>query len=162
VPNTISLGIRIGRCLREAKENHKNPIEELLKMLPDTHYSYGRVIWGGKVIDVRRETKMGWALGYAQIEGMDGWRGTMEIQIQNENLIARVDGKVKAIVPDLICIMEAETAEPITTEYLRYGQRVVVVSVAVPPIMRTPEALEVFGPKGFRIDEPYTPIEKLV
>ena len=85
VPNTISLGIRIGRCLREAKQNHKNPIDELLKMLPDTHYSYGRIIWGGKVIDVRRETKMGWALGYAQIEGMDGWRGTMEIQIQNEN-----------------------------------------------------------------------------
>jgi hypothetical protein len=27
--------------------------------------------------------------------------------------------------------------------------------------MRTPEALEVFGPKGFRIDEPYTPIEQL-
>lgn len=62
----------------------------------------------------------------------------MEIQIQNENLIARVDGKVRAIVPDLICIMDAETTEPITTEYLRYGQRVVVVSVAVPPIMRTP------------------------
>ena len=120
-----------------------------------------KVIWRGKVIDVRRETKMGWALGYAKIEGFDGWNGVMEIQIQNENLIARVDGKVRAIVPDLICIMEAETAEPITTEYLRYGQRVVVVSVAVPAIMRTPEALEVFGPKGFRIDEPYTPIEQI-
>jgi len=161
VPNTISLGIRIGRCLREAKKSHKNPIDALLRMLPDTLYSYGRVIWRGKVIDVKRETKMGWALGYARIEGADEWKGLMEIQIQNENLIARVDGKVRAIVPDLICVMEAETAEPITTEYLRYGQRVVVVSVAVPPIMRTPEALEVFGPKGFRIDEPYTPIEQL-
>jgi len=162
VPNTISLGVRIGRCLREAKKNHQNPIEALLKMLPDTLYSYGRVIWRGKVVDVRRETKMGWALGFAKIEGVDEWNGVMEIQIQNENLIARVNGAVRAIVPDLICIMEAETAEPITTEYLRYGQRVVVVSVAVPPIMRTPEALEVFGPKGFRIDEPYTPIEKIM
>jgi DUF917 family protein len=162
VPNTISLGIRIGKCLREAKANHENPIDSLLRMLPDTLYSYGRVIWRGKVIDVKRETKMGWALGFARIEGMDEWKGVMEIQIQNENLIARVDGKVRAIVPDLICVMEAETAEPITTEYLRYGQRVVVVSVAVPPIMRTPEALAVFGPKGFRIDEPYTRIEEIV
>ncbi|MFZ2108493.1 MAG: DUF917 domain-containing protein [Roseiarcus sp.] len=161
VPNTISLGIRIGRCLREAKTNHQNPIEALLRMLPETLYSYGRVIWRGKVIDVKRETKMGWALGFARIEGVEEWKGVMEIQIQNENLIARVGGTVRAIVPDLICVMEAETAEPITTEYLRYGQRVVVVSVAVPPIMRTPEALEVFGPKGFRIDEPYTPIEQL-
>ena len=138
VPNTISLGIRIGRCLREAKTNHQNPIEALLRMLPETLYSYGRVIWRGKVIDVKRETKMGWALGFAKIEGVEEWKGVMEIQIQNENLIARVGGTVRAIVPDLICVMEAETAEPITTEYLRYGQRVVVVSVAVPPIMRTP------------------------
>jgi hypothetical protein len=57
--------------------------------------------------------------------------------------------------------MEAETAQPITTEYLRYGQRVVVVGVAVPEIMRTPEALEVFGPKGFRIDEAYTRLEQI-
>jgi uncharacterized protein len=161
VPNTLSLGIRIGRCLREAKTAHRNPIAALLELLPQTLYSYGRVIWRGKVIDVRRETKMGWALGQARIEGVEECRGVMEIQIQNENLIARVDGKVRAIVPDLICIMEAETAEPITTEYLRYGQRVVVVAVGVPPIMRTPEALDVFGPKGFRIDEPYTPIERL-
>ena len=161
VRNTLSLGIRIGRCLREAKRNHRNPIEELLRLLPDTQYSYGRVIWRGKIIDVRRETRMGWALGIARIEGMDEWSGIMEIQIQNENLLATVDGKVKAIVPDLICVMEAETAETITTEYLRYGQRVVVVAVAVPPIMRTPAALEVFGPKGFRLDHPYTPIEQL-
>lgn len=161
VRNTLSLGIRIGRCLREAKRNHRNPIEELLLLLPQTHYSYGRVIWRGKVVDVRRETRMGWALGLARIEGTDEWSGVMEIQIQNENLLATVDGRVKAIVPDLICVMEAETAEPITTEYLRYGQRVVVVAVAVPPIMRTPEALAVFGPKGFRLDHPYTPIEQL-
>ena len=161
VHNTLSLGIKIGRCLREAKKNHKNPIDELLELLPQTLYSFGKVIWRGKVIDVRRETKMGWALGLGRIEGVDPYQGVMEINIQNENLVARVDGKVKAIVPDLICIMDSETAEPITTEYLRYGQRVVVVSVAVPPIMRTPEALEVFGPHGFRIDEPYTPIEQL-
>ena len=46
------------------------------------------MIWRGKVVDVRRETKMGWALGFARIEGMDEWSGTMEIQIQNENLLA--------------------------------------------------------------------------
>lgn len=162
VPNTLSLGVRIDRCLREAKTNHENPIDSLLRLLPQTQYSFGKIIWRGKIIDVRRETKMGWALGYARIEGIDDSKGVMEIQIQNENLIARVDGKVRAIVPDLICIMDAEAAETITTEYLRYGQRVVVVSVAVPAIMRTPEALEVFGPKGFHIDEPYTPIELIV
>ena len=30
-------------------------------------------------------------------------------------------------MPDLICVLDAETAEPITTEGLRYGQRVRVL-----------------------------------
>jgi DUF917 family protein len=154
VPNTIPLGICIGRCLREAKATHKNPIEALLRMLPETHYSYGRVIWRGKVLDVRLKTKMGWALGFAKIEGGDTWKGVMEIQIQNENLIARVDGKLRAIGPDLICIMEADTAEPITTEHLRYGQRVIVVSVSVPRSCARPRRSKCLAPRGFASTSP--------
>ena len=48
-----------------------------------------------------------------------------------------------------------------TTEALRYGQRVRVVGVSVPPVMRTPEALDVFGPKYFGVNDIYTPIEEL-
>jgi hypothetical protein len=57
--------------------------------------------------------------------------------------------------------MDSETAEPITTEGLRYGQRVTVISVSVPELMRTPEALAVFGPACFGLPEPYTRIEDL-
>src|SRR5262249_14531901 len=149
------------RCLRRAHEQHRNPFDDLLGLLPDTPYSYGRIIWRGKIIDVRRETRAGFAIGQARIEGVDEGRGIMAIEIQNENLVAQGDGKTRVIVPDLICIMDSETAEPFTTEVLRYGQRVVVVAVAVPRIMRSPEALAVFGPKGFGIDEPFVPIEEL-
>ena len=38
---------------------------------------------------------------------------------------------------------------------------VTVVAVAVPEIMRTPEALAVFGPRCFGLDEPFTPIETM-
>lgn len=51
---------------------------------------------------------------------------------------------MRAIVPDLICVLDSETAEPITTEWLRYGQRGTVMGMSVPEIMRTPEALAVF------------------
>jgi DUF917 family protein len=86
----------------------------------------------------------------------------MELTFQNEHLVARVHGQVRAIVPDLICVLEAETAEPITTEAIRYGQRVKVMAVSVPEIMRTPEALAVFGPKAFGLDGEFRPIETLV
>ncbi|MDX7952550.1 DUF917 domain-containing protein [Lichenihabitans sp. Uapishka_5] len=161
IPRTLSLAIRIGRCLREAKAEHRNPIAALLALLPETLYSYGRVIFTGKIVDLVRETRNGFSLGRMRIAGNDGHDGAMDIEIQNENLIARVDGRVRAIVPDLICVMDTETAEPIPTEQLRYGQRVTVVAVSVPAMMRTPEALAVFGPKAFGLDEPFTPIETL-
>ncbi|MEX0344335.1 MAG: DUF917 domain-containing protein [Rhizobiaceae bacterium] len=161
VPNTMTLALKIGRCIREARENHVNPFQALLDLLPKTPYSFGKIIFRGKIIDMFRETRAGFAAGRARIQGLDEWSGVMEIEIQNENLTARVDGKLKAIVPDLICILDSETAEPITTETLRYGQRVTVMGVAVPPIMRSPEALAIFGPVGFGLDEPFTPIEKM-
>ena len=161
VPRTLSLAIRIGRMLRDAKANHQNPFDALLGLLPDTLYHYGRIIFAGKIADMRRETRNGFSLGTARIDGLGRWTGLMEIEIQNENLIARVNGEVRAIVPDLICIMDSETAEPITTENLRYGQRVTVMAVSVPEIMRTPEALAVFGPSCFGLKEPYVRIEEL-
>ena len=44
------------------------------------------------------------------------------------------------------------TAEPITTETLRYGQRVTVVGISTPALMRTPAALAMFGPAAFGLD----------
>ena len=82
----------------------------------------------------------------------------MEIDFQNENLVARHDGKNVVVVPDLICILDIDTAEPITTEALRYGQRVSVIGVGAPAIMRAPDALKVFGPAAFGFDDPFEPI----
>jgi uncharacterized protein len=161
IPRTLTLAIRIGRCLREAKDRHKDPIEALLELLPQTIYSYGRVIFKGKIVDLSRETRRGFSLGRIRIAGSGAHAGDMTIEIQNENLIARVGDEVRAIVPDLICVMDSESAEPITTELLRYGQRVTIVAVSVPQIMRTPAALEVFGPKAFGLSEPFQSITAL-
>jgi DUF917 family protein len=161
VPGTLSLAILIGACMRRTRREHADPFAALLALLPKTPYAFGKIIFKGRIADLFRETTQGFAKGRVRIAGLDGWNGTMEIDIQNENLVARHDGEIKAIVPDLICVLDSETAEPITTEMLRYGQRVTVMGVAVPPIMRTPEALAVFGPGGFGINAPFTPIETL-
>jgi hypothetical protein len=161
IPGTISLGIRIGRCLREARERHSDPFEALIEMLKETPYRYGRVIFEGKVVDVLRRTTEGFAKGHATIEAPGGG-STLEIHFQNENLVARDDGGVRGIVPDLICVLDSETAEPITTEGIRYGQRVKVMVVSTPELMRTPAALEVFGPQAFGLDHDFRPIEELL
>jgi DUF917 family protein len=161
VPRTLSLGLRIGRGLREAWRGHKEPFQALIDLLKDTPYKFGTVIFSGKIVDVLRETTGGFAQGRAILDSLDDDEAPMEIIFQNENLIARQNGELRAIVPDLICILDSETAEPITTEALKYGQRVKVMAVSVPDIMRTPEALAVFGPDGFGFDEEFRPIEEL-
>lgn len=161
IPATMTLARQIGACLREVRQAHGDPFAALIDLLAGTHYRFARVIFRGKIVDVQRTTQRGFAIGRALVQGLDDWGGELEITFQNENLIARQDGRVRAIVPDLICILDSETAEPVTTEGLRYGQRVTVMGVSVPEIMRTPEALSVFGPQGFGLDEPFTPLETL-
>jgi uncharacterized protein len=158
VPETMSLCMRIGRVWPEAKAGAQDPVERLLGLLPSTHYRFGRELFAGKIVDLQRRTERGFAIGRMLIEGP---AGQLEVTFQNENLVARLDGRVLAIVPDLICILDSETALPITTEWLRYGQRVRVVGVAVPEIMRTTPALALFGPQAFGLPEAFVPIEEI-
>ena len=77
------------------------------------------------------------------------------------HLVAHKDGRVLAIVPDLISVLDAQTANPITTEALRYGQRVNIFAMSTPAIIRSPEALEVLGPQAFGLRDNWTPVEEL-
>jgi uncharacterized protein len=156
VSGTLSLGIELGRAVRSARARHDDPLEHLAGALAGHAYRGPRLIFEGKVEDVFRQTTGGFVKGRARIRAQ-GSAGMLEMAFQNEHLIAELDGEVLAVVPDLICILAAETAEPITTESLRYGQRVKVISITPPEIMRSPEALDVFGPQAFGLDAPYRP-----
>ena len=50
-----------------------------------------------------------------------------------------IDGEPVIMVPDLIINLELDTGEPITTEVLRYGQRVAVIGMPVHDLMKTPQ-----------------------
>src|SRR5699024_7048233 len=131
--------------------------DAIAETLSTTLYSHMRILFTGKVIDVERRTTDGFAKGRATMAAADD--STLVIDFQNENLTARRDGELVAIVPDLICVVDHESAEPITTEGLRYGQRVSVLGISTPDLMRTPEALDAFGPQAFGLDEEFVPVE---
>ena len=162
IGGTIGVCAKIGAAIRHAREHHLDPFDHLVAALADTTYAPARPIFSGKVVEVFRRTVEGFVRGVVAIAesgARDGTAGRrMEIEFQNENLVARVDGEVVAIVPNLICVLDADTAEPITTEELRYGQRVTVMAVSVPEIMRTPAALAVWGPRAFGYDIDFAPL----
>jgi DUF917 family protein len=162
VQGTISMGIALGRAVEKAKRQHRNPVEAILAATTGTIYGHGIRLFQGKVVDVSRRTRDGFAVGKAVLRGIEtDVDREMTIEFQNENLVAFRDGQVVATVPDIIALLDPETGLPITNERLRYGQRAVVVGIPTPEIMRTPEALAVWGPQQFGYDVPFVPLERM-
>ena len=154
VPNTMTQALSIGRSVLDARAKRQNVVERVVAATGAT------LFFTGKVTDLRRELKGGFARGEAKIAGMGDWHGSEgRIAIQNENLVLWVDGEPVIMVPDLIINLDLETGEPITTEVLRYGQRVAVIGLPVHDLMKTPEAMAVVGPAAFGYpDLTFTPL----
>jgi DUF917 family protein len=157
VAGTISVVESIGKTTRAAHAAHIDPVEAVRAA------TAGHVIWKGKIADLDRRTETGFARGTARIDGVDEYEGrTLEIDFQNEFLIARSGDSVMATTPDLITVLDAEAGNAITTESLRYGYRVVVLGMPCDPRWRTKEGIELAGPRYFGYDLDYVPIEERV
>ncbi|MBB4633747.1 DUF917 domain-containing protein [Sphingosinicella soli] len=160
VRGTVRLAWEIGRLLRVAREQMADPFEALLTYLPTTdYYKHCRSLFDGRIVDLRREIAQGFTVGTVEIENTAQAR--ISIQFRNEYLVARQAGKAIVIVPDLIAILDSETASPITAEALKYGQRVRVIGISAPPILRSEAALRVVGPQAFGFTDPFQPIEEM-
>lgn len=148
VPDTVTQALTIGRTIIDARKRRRNVVDQVIAATGAT------LCFTGKITDVRRELKGGFVRGEARIDGLGDWAGSeARIAIQNENLVLWVDGKPVVMVPDLIMILELDTGEPITTEVLRYGQRVAVIAMPAHELMKTPEAMAVVGPQCFGYPE---------
>lgn len=145
VPRSLSHCLDIGTGILQARTVKMDPVAKVLEL------TGGMEIYRGKVIDVERSTTKGFARGQARIEGVDS---TLTLSFQNEHLIAQTGDRILATTPDLIMVLDHESGEPITTEALRYGQRVRVISAPSDPRWHLPEALDMVGPGYFGYDMP--------
>ncbi len=156
IHRTLTRAERIGGAILESKCKKRNPIEAVLKAAP------GYELFRGKITDIARSTDGAFVKGTAACLGIEEYHGSgMVLEFQNEHLIARCDDRVMASVPDLIALLDPETARPVTTEGLKYGYRVSVIGIPCDEKWRTPEGLELVGPKYFGYDIPYRPVEQL-
>ncbi len=152
LPGTLSWAYRLGLLMAEARQRHDDVAQVVADELG------GAVLFRGKVVDVDRRTVGGFTVGAGRLEGIDEWHGSgLELRFQNEHLVAERDGEVLVTTPDLVCVLDADAAAPVTTEALRYGMRVVVLAAPAHPDWRTPAGLELVGPRYFGYDLDYRP-----
>ncbi|MFL6120870.1 DUF917 domain-containing protein [Actinophytocola sp.] len=149
VAGTITLAQRLGSTVRGARAAHADPAAAVAAAVEGVHLATG------KVVDVHRATTGGFARGTATIAGPDA---QLRLSFQNEYLLAARDDEIVATTPDLICVLETDTGEPITTESMRYGNRVTVLGIPCDPRWTTPAGLALVGPRYFGYDTDYRPL----
>jgi len=147
IKNSLSLIHYIG-CV--VKEHSFNAYKVLAKELN------GKYLFQARVRDVERTAGEGFTRGIVKLEGIGDFSGrNAKLDFQNEFLIAMEGDKVLATTPDLICLFDANTGEPITTEAMKYGLSVNVLGLPCDPIWKSKEAIDLVGPKYFKYDIEY-------
>lgn len=147
VRGSLSLSVALGEALVAARAANQDPVAAVVAVLG------GTAVFEGKVADVERKTVAGFARGTARIAGSGGDTGLEALlRFQNEHLLVEVAGSVRTTTPDLVITLDAETGEPITTEGLRFGARVRIVTAPADPRWHTPAGLALAGPRYFGYD----------
>ncbi|KAK4183129.1 hypothetical protein QBC35DRAFT_125714 [Podospora australis] len=178
VDNTISQAWRIGRAVARARQ--ENRIDTVAETIIEEcgGSTAGRVLFKGKIVGVERTLRMGHVYGECIIEGTDvadqtdttsssQFTGRIKIPFKNENIAAirisrggqhekgllEKQEDVLAIVPDLICVIDAQNGEAIGTPEYRYGLLVMVIGLAASDKWTgSARGLEIGGPKAFGFD----------
>ena len=165
---TLSKAMQIGEAIREANSAGKNAIDAVLSIVG------GHRLMSGKIIDIERTTQGGFVTGGVILEKLQHAVQTLDfdnayVHFQNELLLVHkgktaqemTEENLLASTPDLISILDHETGQPITTEQLRYGQRVDLIAYPCDPKWRTEKGIKVVGPDYFGYGIEYKCIESL-
>ncbi|GLA28491.1 hypothetical protein AnigIFM63326_006070 [Aspergillus niger] len=169
VPNTVSQAWYLGRAIHRARRSKTDIIKAIFETTP------GKLLYSGKIIDVKRDVSRGYTVGQCTIAPLVGEeRQNVEnhvstetrhliIPFQNEFLYAAyidpanpASPQVICTVPDLISVL-GQDGEAIGSQELRYGLRVNVIGMAAHPLWTGDErGLRVGGPQGFGLDMEWT------
>jgi hypothetical protein len=58
-------------------------------------------------------------------------------------------------------VLDSETADAVSADRIRYGQRVVVIAFGCDPIWRTERGIAAAGPRAFGYDFDFVPVGEL-
>jgi DUF917 family protein len=153
----VTKAIEIGKALREAEADHRDPAQAVIQA------SGGTEFFGGEVDRFEWEDREGFMWGTITVRGEGRYkRHELKVWIKNENLLSWLDGKPYVLTPDLICILDAATGKPITNSNMKEGRKIVAFGIPCHPFWRTREAIDLVSPKHFDFDIPYTPMERII
>ncbi|MDH4209811.1 MAG: DUF917 domain-containing protein, partial [Anaerolineae bacterium] len=161
VPNTISGALKLGRAVLEAREQGHDPVPAAARILG------GAVIFAGFVARAQEEEKLGFYYTVVELQGSGPDEGRLaRLVIKNETMLLSIDGSVRAIFPDLVCLLEPGTGRGVMSVELSPGKALTLLGVRCHERLREALRSEVgaraFSPARYGYpDLKYQPIEEL-
>ncbi len=153
VERSITFSERVGAAIRDRKQN---AIDAILAATDGY-----RLFTGVAASDCTYEDRGGFTFGEMNLRGTDGDKGSRyRVWFKNENIMSWRNGKVDVTAPDLVCLLDTDSREPILNPWLMKGQRIAVFGLPAPPIWRTERGVAGFGPRYFGFRTNFVPIEK--
>lgn len=114
----------------------------------------GAVVFTGTVVEVRQRPRGVLTTGSVTIEHQQSAERTLRVDMADEYLLLLDDGEPIAQVPDIICLLDARSWRPISTEHVVGGQQVDVLVLPAPAAWSAPGAADLVGLPGFGLDAP--------
>ncbi|SCZ77957.1 DUF917 domain-containing protein [Acidaminobacter hydrogenoformans] len=157
IPGTLTEAYELGKHIRISREQNLDVINQI------TCKTKGWLLAKGKIQSFEDEDRIGYYWGNTIISGVNEFDGdTFKIWFKNENHVMWKNEKPFVTSPDLICIVDLETGEPIPNPKIIVGQNVAVIGISSKPQLRSKKAIDVLGPRYFGFDMDYIPIEDIV
>ncbi|WP_329086209.1 MULTISPECIES: DUF917 domain-containing protein [unclassified Streptosporangium] len=119
-----------------------------------------RVLVTGRVVEVvRYRAEAGFGRGSVIIRA-DRGGSLVRLEMENEYLLALVDGRPVASTPDILCVVDRAGGLPVSCDTVRGGAEVVALHLPGPPFWWRPEVVGAVAPRAFGLDiEPVPPGE---
>jgi uncharacterized protein len=161
IPGTITASLRLGRQVLAARAAGRDPVAAVV------HELQANSLFAGRITRMDEEERLGFYFTVVTLEGRGAFGGSeARLTIKNETMLLEVDGKPRAIFPDLVLLLEPGTGRGIMSIELKSGTDLVLAGLPCHPRLREasqdPVGRRAFSPERYgRADLTYRPMEEL-
>lgn len=158
IPGTLQLIYRLGQVVY-SKDTKQQKLDRFRSLFVNSVYGYPRLLLMGRVETFNPGFLQGVMEGKILVQGQESYRGKeLALLFRNEYIAAYHEGVPVVTAPDLLLMLHADNLCPISVDEVQTGMPVIVFAIPAPNVIRTRDALPIFGPEAFGLNCEYKPL----
>lgn len=157
VPNTLSECYAVGKTIRRANEDGRDPVAAAIEV------AGGVLVAEARMLRKKGGTVDGLYYGTLELEGVDGYAGnTYRLWFENEYHVMYRNDMPWLTSPDIVQCLDRKTGMPLTNTVIKEGD---IVSIACMPARAqytSGKPFEVLNPRFYGFDFDHVPMQEVL